>query len=177
MRRPLVIYYFATAAFGISLFMRKIRFSFLSVYWRNKLFSAFNNPYKKSSKQEKKLESFHGTHFVERKNEARKPDENSSLRRLKSLCPETSTKNDRTAGAVCNDVMKAILKCRSSGWFRWSSDLKTLLKSNSHDCTLALILESGWQRTSLSMSCFRDKQRTLVNTVCGPCRFKSRQPN
>jgi hypothetical protein len=27
---------------------------------------------------------------------------------------------------------------------------------------------SGWQHTSLSMSGFRDKQRTLVNTVGGP---------
>jgi hypothetical protein len=49
----------------------------------------------------------------------------------------------------------------------WSSGLKTLLKPNSHDYTLALILESGWLRTSLSMSGFRDKQRTLVNTVGG----------
>ncbi len=49
--------------------------------------------------------------------------------------------------------------------FPWSSGLKTLLKPNSHDCTLALILESGWLHTSLSMSGFRDKQRTLVNTV------------
>jgi hypothetical protein len=50
----------------------------------------------------------------------------------------------------------------------WSSGLKTLLKPYSHDCTLALILESGWLRTSLSMSGFRDKQRTLVNTVGVP---------
>jgi hypothetical protein len=49
-----------------------------------------------------------------------------------------------------------------------SSGLKTLLKPKSHDCTLALILESGWLRTSLSMSGFRDKQRTLVNTVGVP---------
>jgi hypothetical protein len=46
--------------------------------------------------------------------------------------------------------------------------LKTLHKPNSHDCTLALILESGWMHTSLSMSGFRDKQRTLVNTVDVP---------
>ncbi len=46
--------------------------------------------------------------------------------------------------------------------------LKTLIKHNSHDCTLVLILESGWLRTSLSLSGFRDKQRTLVNTVGGP---------
>jgi hypothetical protein len=32
MRRPLVIYDFATAPFWISLYMRKILFSFLSVY-------------------------------------------------------------------------------------------------------------------------------------------------
>jgi hypothetical protein len=48
-----------------------------------------------------------------------------------------------------------------------SLGLKILLKTNSHDCSLALILESGWLRTSLSMSGFRDKQRTLVNTVGG----------
>jgi len=41
---------------------------------------------------------------------------------------------------------------------------KALLKPNSHDCTLALSLESEWLCTSLSMSDFRDKQRTLVNT-------------
>ncbi len=46
--------------------------------------------------------------------------------------------------------------------------LKTLLKPNSYDCTLALILELGWLCTSLSMSGFRDKQRTLVNTVGVP---------
>ena len=33
MRRPLVIYDFATAPFWISLYMRKILFYFLSVYW------------------------------------------------------------------------------------------------------------------------------------------------
>jgi hypothetical protein len=33
----------------------------------------------------RKLESFYETHFVERKNEARKPDENSSLRRLEFM--------------------------------------------------------------------------------------------
>ncbi len=33
MRRPLVIYYFATAPFWISLYIRKILFYFLSVYW------------------------------------------------------------------------------------------------------------------------------------------------
>jgi hypothetical protein len=43
--------------------------------------------------------------------------------------------------------------------------LKTLLKPNSHDCTLALILESEWLRTSLSMPGFRD---ALVNTVSVP---------
>jgi hypothetical protein len=49
-----------------------------------------------------------------------------------------------------------------------SMGLKTLLKPNSNDCTLAFILESGWLRTSLSMSGFRDKQCTLVNTVSVP---------
>jgi hypothetical protein len=48
------------------------------------------------------------------------------------------------------------------------SMVKTLLKPNSHDCTLALILESGWLRTPLSMSGFRDKLCTLVNTVSIP---------
>jgi hypothetical protein len=46
--------------------------------------------------------------------------------------------------------------------------LKTLLQPNSHDCTFALILDLGWLRASLSMSGFRDKQRTLVNTVSVP---------
>ncbi len=61
-----------------------------------------------------------------------------------------------------------LLTWRSSGWFKWSSGLKTLLIPNSHDCTLALILESGWLRSSLSVSGFRDKQRTLANTVSSP---------
>jgi hypothetical protein len=78
MRRPLVIYDFETAAFGISLYMRKILFSFLSVYWRIKLFSAFGIPNKKIL-ETRKLESFNGTHFVERKNEGRKAE---SLRKL-----------------------------------------------------------------------------------------------
>jgi hypothetical protein len=63
---------------------------YLDIYWRilNKtillLFSAFNNPYKKIP-ETRKLESFHETHFVERKNKGRKPDENSSLRRLEFM--------------------------------------------------------------------------------------------
>jgi hypothetical protein len=48
---------------------------------------------KKSTKQ-KELESLHEKHFVERKNEGRKPDKNSSLRRLEFVPrAETSTKN------------------------------------------------------------------------------------
>ncbi len=60
------------------------------IYWRILkktillLFSAFNNPYKKSPKT-RKPKSFHETHFGERKNEGRKPDENSSLRRLEFM--------------------------------------------------------------------------------------------
>ncbi len=67
-------------------------------------------------------------------------------------------KNDRTGGAVCN----------VSYWHVGVQDgfggPQTLLKPNSHDCTFVLILESGWLRTSpsLSMSGFRGKQRTLV---------------
>jgi hypothetical protein len=57
-------------------------------YWRilkkTILLSAFNNPYKKTP-ETIKLESFHETHFVERKNEGRKPDESSSLRRLEFM--------------------------------------------------------------------------------------------
>jgi hypothetical protein len=81
-----------------------------------------------------------------------------------------------------------LLTCRSSGWFWGSSGLKTLLKPNSHDCSLSLILESGWLHTSPSMSGFRDKQRTLVNTVRGPgdsgsspskskSKYMTQQPN
>ncbi len=44
----------------------------------------FKNPYKKIC-ETKKLESLHEQHFVERKNESRKPDKNSSLRRLKFM--------------------------------------------------------------------------------------------
>jgi hypothetical protein len=43
-------------------------------FYRN--LSAFNNPYKKIP-ETRKFEPFHETHFVERKNEGRKPDENS----------------------------------------------------------------------------------------------------
>ena len=65
-----------------------------------------------------------------------------------------------------------------------------LLKPNSHDCTLALILELVWLCTSLSMSAFRDKQRTLVYTFGVPgdadssparakeaCQNMTQQPN
>ena len=63
---------------------------YLDIYWRilKKTillrFSAFNNPYKKIP-ETRKLESFHERHFVERKNKGRKPDENSSLRRLEFM--------------------------------------------------------------------------------------------
>jgi hypothetical protein len=57
-------------------------------YWwilkKTIVFSAFNNPYKKIP-ETRKLVSFHETHFVERKNEGRKPDEISSLRRLEFM--------------------------------------------------------------------------------------------
>jgi hypothetical protein len=46
-----------------------------------------------------------------------------------------------------------------------SNRVCSVLEPNSHDCTLALILESGWLRTSLSMPGFRYKQCTLFNTV------------
>ncbi len=71
------------------------------------------------------------------------------------------------------------------------SMVKTLLKPNSHDCTLALILESGWLRTPQSMSGLRDKLCALVNTVGIPggmqvqvptraeeaCQNMTQQPN
>ncbi len=43
-------------------------------------------------------------HFVELKNEGRKPDKNSSLRRLRSLCPEpeaSTKKNDVQEFHLC----------------------------------------------------------------------------
>jgi hypothetical protein len=49
-----------------------------------KLFSGFKNPYKKIP-ETRKLENIHEKHFVERKNEVRKPDKNSSLRRLEFM--------------------------------------------------------------------------------------------
>jgi hypothetical protein len=54
-------------------------------YWRISkktiLFSGFKNPYKKSAKQEN-FEPIHEKHFVEQKNEGRKPDKNSTLRSI-----------------------------------------------------------------------------------------------
>ncbi len=47
-------------------------------------FSGFENPYKKI-RETIKLESIHKWHFVERKTEGRKPDKNSSLRRLEFM--------------------------------------------------------------------------------------------
>ncbi len=65
------------------------------LYWRivKKIifFSGFKNPYKKI-RETRKLESIHEKHFVEWKNEDRKPHKNSSLRRLYSLCLETQQK-------------------------------------------------------------------------------------
>jgi hypothetical protein len=64
---------------------------YLDIYWRILkktilllFFSAFNNPYKKIP-ETRKLESFHETHFIERKNKSIKPDENSSPRRLEFM--------------------------------------------------------------------------------------------
>jgi ribosomal protein S21 len=48
------------------------------------LFSEFKNPYEKIRKT-RKLKSIHEYHFVERKNEGRKPDKKSSQRRLKFM--------------------------------------------------------------------------------------------
>jgi hypothetical protein len=45
----------------------------------------------KKIRETRKLEYFHEKHFVKRKNEDRKPDKNSSLRRLELML--TSTKN------------------------------------------------------------------------------------
>jgi hypothetical protein len=53
-----------------------------------KPYSGFKNPYKKSAK----LELIHEEYFVEQKNKGRKSDKNSSLRRLKFMPPEISTK-------------------------------------------------------------------------------------
>jgi hypothetical protein len=54
-------------------------------YWRMLTKTIlFSGPYKKIRKT-RKLESIHKYHFVERKNEGRKPDKNSSLRRLEFL--------------------------------------------------------------------------------------------
>ncbi len=72
--------------------------------------------------------------------------------------------SDRTGGAVCN----------VSYWHVGVQDgfvgPQNSAQPNSHDCTLVLILQLGWLHThsSLSMSGFRDKQRTLVNTVGVP---------
>ncbi len=48
------------------------------------LFSGFKNPYKKI-RETRKLESIHEKHFVEWKNEDRKPHKSSSLRRLEFM--------------------------------------------------------------------------------------------
>jgi hypothetical protein len=47
------------------------------------LFSGFKNPYKKSAKHEE--EFIHEYRFVERENEGRKPNKNSSLRILEFM--------------------------------------------------------------------------------------------
>jgi hypothetical protein len=47
-------------------------------------YSGFKTPYKKI-RETRKLESIHEKHFVEQKNEGRKLDKNSSLRRLKFM--------------------------------------------------------------------------------------------
>ncbi len=55
------------------------------------LFSGFKNPFERI-RETKKLESIHEYHFVERKNEGRKRDKNSSLRRLEFV-PRKANKN------------------------------------------------------------------------------------
>jgi hypothetical protein len=48
------------------------------------LFSDFKNPFKKIL-ETRELESIHEKHFAERKNEGRKPDKDSRLRRPKLM--------------------------------------------------------------------------------------------
>ncbi len=66
----------------LSILLRAIHSIF---YWRilqkTILYSGFKNPYKKIH-ETKKLESIHEKQCVERKNKGKKPDKNSSLRRL-----------------------------------------------------------------------------------------------
>ncbi len=64
------------------------------------LFSSFKKPYTKI-RETRKLGSIHELHFVEWKDEDRKPDKNSSLRDS-SLCPETSTKNTFQEFHLCS---------------------------------------------------------------------------
>jgi hypothetical protein len=49
------------------------------------LFSGFKNPYEKSAKQENSSLFMNSTLVVEWKNEGRKPDKDSSLRRLEFM--------------------------------------------------------------------------------------------
>jgi hypothetical protein len=68
-----------------SLFLHAIHSPFYRrILKRTILYSGFNNPYKKSARQDK-LKSIHEQHFVERKTEGRKPDKNSSLRSLEFM--------------------------------------------------------------------------------------------
>jgi hypothetical protein len=68
-----------------SLFLQAIHIPF---YWRilkkTIPFSGFKNPCKKIF-ETRKLDSTYEWHFVERKNEGRKPEKNSSLRRLEFM--------------------------------------------------------------------------------------------
>ncbi len=78
-------------------------------YWRILkkkiiLVSGFNNPYKKSRKQETGVCSW----IALRKNQGRKPDKNSSL------CPETFTKN-----AVQEFYFRKLLDCHFETYFWW----------------------------------------------------------
>jgi hypothetical protein len=69
----------------LSLLLQTIHSPF---YWRILmiiiLFFWFKNAYKKI-REARKLKSIHKQHFVERKNEGRKPDKNSSLKKLEFM--------------------------------------------------------------------------------------------
>jgi hypothetical protein len=65
-----------------SLLLSAIHSPFYWRYLKKTIFYSGNfNTYNKI-REIRKLESIHEQHFVERKNESRKPDKNSSLRRL-----------------------------------------------------------------------------------------------
>ncbi len=64
----------------------------LADFSESRLFSGFKIPYK-NIHETRKLESIHEQHLVEMKKEGRKPDKNSSLRRLEFKPIEISSKN------------------------------------------------------------------------------------